>query len=293
MMDCQVVELDRETAGNYKMLTLGPYQHYLERIAAGGPQVLAAGLNFLGLPVGLALACQNTAGSADIISLLIQEDFRGRGYAGSLLDCLGAMAQKQGIPVLKTGYSSGNPYAAQIERVLRKAGFSLPLVTSTVYRYSSKGVAEDGYPWFIRFDLPAMPEGFIRWQDVTFQEREQLKRQAWFPEYLSPFIDEHLLEPLNSLAYRVDGEIAAWLITHRLRSDAVLYKSFYVREDLRNAGIAALMLIKAIRLQFEQGISEYLLTIHNQNYLVLPMVKRWMKGFTVLAHEWKQAVKKF
>lgn len=291
-MECQVVELDRDTVGNYKGLTLGPYQHHLDRIATGEKRVFAAGLNFLGIPVGLALACQNIAYSADIISIFIQEDFRGRGYAGQLLDCLGIMARRQAIPFLKIGYGSRNPYAVQIEKVIGKSGFSKPVITSTVYRYSSKGVAEADYPWFIQYDLPAMPEGLMLWQEVTVAEREKLKKVEWFPEHLSPFTDEYLLEPLNSLAYRVDGEIGAWMITHRLRSDAVLYKSIFVREDLRSTGIAALMLLKAIRLQFEAGITEYLLTIYNENHLILPMVKRWMKGFTVSANEWKHAVKK-
>ena len=291
-MDCQVMELDQETAGNYKALTLGPYQHHLERIAAGDTKVFAAGLNFLGLPVGLALACQRAADYAEIISLFVQEDFRGRGHAGKLLDYLEAMAQKQGVRVFNIGYSSGNPYAAQIEQVLVKSGFSPPMVTNTVYRYSSKGVAEADYPWFIQYDLPAMPEGIIRWQDISSEEREKLRNAVWFPEWLSPFSDEHLVEKLNSLAFRVDGEIASWMVTHRLRSDVILYKSIYVREDLRSSGIAALMLIKAIQLQFEQGITEYLLTIYNQNHLILPMVKRWMKGFAVLANEWRQAFKK-
>lgn len=292
-MDCQVMELDRETAGIYKPLTLGPYQHHLERIATGDKQVFAAGLSFLGIPAGLALACRNPAYFAEVISLYVQDDYRGHGYAEKLLDCLGTLAQKQGIRILNIGYSSRNPYTAQIERVLSKAGFSQPVVTSTVFRYSSKGVAELNYPWFIKYELPTMPEGFIKWQDVTLKERQKLTQADWFPKGLSPFIDEHLLEPSNSLAYRVGGEIAAWLITHRLRSDAILYKSFFVREDLREAGIAGMLLLKAIRLQFEQGISEYLLTIYNENQLILPMVNRWMKGFTVSANEWKQAVKKF
>ena len=67
-MECQVVELNQETASNYKFLTLGPYQHHLDRVTAGDQQVFAAGLSFLGIPVGLALANRLSKDFAEISS---------------------------------------------------------------------------------------------------------------------------------------------------------------------------------------------------------------------------------
>lgn len=285
-MLCNIIELDHNTAPSYKSLTLGPYQPNLDRLAETEKRVLAVGLEFLGMPVGLGIALINSDNNPMLLSLFVQENFRGKGYAGKMLSRLEEMASRQGSKVMVAGFSSTNPCVEQFKRVLLKSGYGEPQVTSTIYRHSSLGLSEAELPWFFKYELPAGPEGLFFWKDAAAGEREKLQNAPWLPTGLTPFIDEHLIEPLNSLAIRAAGEVIGWIITHRLRSDTILYRSFYMREDFRNTGIAALMLLKSIKLQYQHGIPQYMLTIANQNMDVIPMINRWMVGYALAKTQW-------
>jgi GNAT superfamily N-acetyltransferase len=290
-MECNIIELDNITAQAYKPLTLGPYQYNLDRFAENEKQVLAVGLNFLGSPVGLGIALRNPDQNTMLLSLFVQENFRGRGYAGKMLSRLEEMGSQNGSKVMIAGFNTTNPCVEQFKRVLIKCGYSEPAVTSTIYRHSSLGLSEEELPWFFKYELPADPDGLFFWKDATTSEKEKLKNASWLPAGLSPFIDEHLIENLNSLAVRVNGEIVGWIIAHRLRSDTILYRSLYMREDFRNTGIAALMLLKSIKLQYQQGIPQYMLTIVNENMDVIPMINRWMVGYALAKTQWLNAGK--
>lgn len=68
---------------------------------------------------------------------------------------------------------------------------------------------------------------------------------------LSPFREEHLIEPRSSFGLRYQGQIVGWMITHRIAVDTVRYSALFIRPDLQSMGRAIPMLATAIRHQLE------------------------------------------
>jgi hypothetical protein len=91
--------------------------------------------------------------------------------------------------------------------------------------------------------------------ELTNQERESIQEQQatspWYPEILSPWSDEEIIEPLNSLGLRYKDQVVGWMITHRVAEDTIRYTKMFVRKDLQSLGRAISLLAKAIKLQLE------------------------------------------
>ena len=72
-----------------------------------------------------------------------------------------------------------------------------------------------------------------------------------YPEILSPWSDEEIIEPLNSLGLRYEDQVVGWMITHRVAENTIRYTKMFVRKDLQSLGRAISLLAKAIKLQLE------------------------------------------
>src|SRR5262249_62225796 len=81
-------------------------------------------------------------------------------------------------------------------------------------------------PWAKAYRLQA-GDVIFDWAELTAAEREAILRQQaespWYPEGLTPFQEEAIINAATSVGVRRRGEVVAWMITHRIAPDTVRY----------------------------------------------------------------------
>ena len=207
-----------------------------------------------GLPAGLALA-EIKPYSAEVLSLFVGALFRRQGIAGALLARLEHELSQRGVGRLSLTYPSGKPTTAALERLLQKNGWEEPrpqMMLITISNWTEEQLFAPA--WMRKTSLP--PDYTIfPWSELTAEERALLLslqgQPDGFPDRLSPFNEEHLIESATSLGCRYRNEIAGWLITHRIAPDTLRYTSLFVRPDLPFKGMGVRLLAKAFACHFQ------------------------------------------
>ena len=149
-------------------------------------------------------------------------------------------------------------------------------------------------PWMHKYSLPTSFSAFL-WSELTKNERMiiQQKQEAeqWYPESLSPFQDEEIIEPLNSLGLRYKGEVVGWMITHRLTPDTIRYTSLFIRQDFQNLGRAIPLLAKAIYLHNSSKVTKGIFVVEIENKPMCRFVKRRMAPYLTSITETRETFK--
>ena len=76
----------------------------------------------------------------------------------------------------------------------------------------------------------------------------------WYPDILSPFTEEDIIEPINSL-------------THRISENTIRYTILFVKEELQSIGRGIALLARAIKLNLnhpEINQGSFALLINNE-----------------------------
>lgn len=135
-------------------------------------------------------------------------------------------------------------------QLLKAKSYSPPKFSGLVCKSRDRGKILNA-PFLKKSLLPPSCEVFL-WKDLPQAERafikDKQKQSPWYPEILSPFSNEADIEFLNSLGLRYRGEIAGWVITHRISKKTIRYTTSFVREDLQQYGFTAPLLIEAIKI---------------------------------------------
>jgi GNAT superfamily N-acetyltransferase len=246
------IELNNKTAILYQNLT---YPTYRPRLKIVDDSILAVGVNFASQPVGLVLAetyTEKNQKNASILSLFVVPEHRGRGLGKSLLNYVENLLYQLGCSQVNVVYVS-NSTTPHWEKILDKFNWSHPQLRMLVC--SSIIANFQSATWLkVANTLPSTYTIFP-WVELTNQERELIKQQQaispWYPEILSPWSEEEIIEPLNSLGLRYKNQVVGWMVTHRVAEDTIRYTKMFVREDVQSLGRAISLLATAIKLQLE------------------------------------------
>lgn len=225
----RVRPVDGADAVRFAGLTRTDLRPRLLHPPAARPTV-AVGAEALGQPIGLALAELFPSRYAEVLSLYVAPPWRADGLGTELLSRLERELVARGAALADLLYTTGTATTTALESALRRLGWPEPERRMLVCRFRPERILEA--PWLAPQVFPAAFEVFP-WADLRASERLALADRGWYPRDLDPLAEETTLEPCTSLGLRYRGELAGWLITHRVDADTVRYTTGFVRGDLQ------------------------------------------------------------
>lgn len=241
-------------------MTFPAYRHFLDlEPVRRHPQVpntpvvmpVALGGRVGGEPAALALAeiREGQTAKAEVLSLFVVPEHRGRGLGTALLETMGAYLSRMGIVEVMGVYMTGQPGQQAVERILEKAGWSKPEIRQLTLRFTLEEARRTG--WYGKYPLEAGYTVFP-WKYLTESEREALKASqratGWIKPDLEPWKhDAEGFEPVSSLGIRLQGELVGWIINHALDARVVRFTCSFIRRDLGRRGKIVPVYSEAIR----------------------------------------------
>ena len=202
-----------------------------------------------GRPAGLALAeiSASDPSTAELLSLLVVSEARGRGLATALVAALEQDLARRGVAEISGVYMSGKAFTPALERVFARRGFSAPQVRKIVVQCTPEEAARTDW-----FQKARLPEGGLvfPWAELPREEYDQLRRsqaeRPWIPQILEPWSCGEHVDAASSFGLRLYGEVAGWVLTHRVAPLLVRYTACFVREDLQAQGALFPVLVASI-----------------------------------------------
>lgn len=225
------------------------YPLYRSRLQVNKLSFIAVKADVLDQPIGLALAeIEARRQTANLLSVYTITRHRRKGAAAGLIHHVESELRRCGCKTLKAVYETNRANTIAVEGMLRKCKFPEAKMRALVCRCYGDRLKQS--PWMKKSLLPSAFEIFL-WKDLTDNEKQSMKesrkRSPWYSEQLSPFNEEDIIEPLNSIGLRYKGEVAGWMITHRIAEDTIRYTSIFVRDDLQKYGLSVPLLIESIK----------------------------------------------
>jgi GNAT superfamily N-acetyltransferase len=272
-----------EVLQHYEELTFPPVARRLAVRSTNGVWCGAVALG-AGGPVGLALvevAATAEPGTAQLFSLAVLPDHRGRKLGGALVGVAERVARDAGCVAIQGAFRTSWRDCPAIEALLASRGWSSPETRMVLAR--SESAFAHAYLRAPATELPVEAEIFS-WEQLTAAERGQiLGRQEddpWFPAVLTPFQEEPRLEPTISVGLRWQGEVTGWLICHRVAFDTLQYSAYFVRQDLRGRGLGQALLREGIRRRLaDPDIRRAILAVDARNHRVRALVEGRFRHF--------------
>jgi GNAT superfamily N-acetyltransferase len=265
----------------YSPLTYPLYRSRLQNLTLEG-NTIAVGASVSDKPVGLALAEILTDGSAKVLSIFVEPNFRSLGIGTALLHTLEKELILRGCTNIEIVYTFSQLTTLALEPLLQKCNWSSPKPRMLICKTTTDDMINA--PWMKLSRLPASYEIFP-WMEITPQERVALKKQQeekqWMASDAIPFDYEQDLEPINSIGLRYKGEVVGWLITHRTAADTIRYTCSYVRPDIQKMGRIIPLYIRATQLQMEAGISRGTWTVSLIHTSMIAFVKKHMGPYLI------------
>jgi GNAT superfamily N-acetyltransferase len=226
-------------------------------------------------PAGLVYGEIDEAGTGHVRCLFVKAAYRKQGIGRKLLAAIEEEFHRAGCGQAQLAYVTGKPSTEALEQALRSQGWDAPSPQVLFCNIDSRML-----DWYV-YQAPGwLVEGFEleKWIDITEADREKIARtqaeQAWIPEDLVPFQYEENLEPLNSFAIRYHGEVAGWMITHRVRPDTIRYTCSFIREDLQRRFRILPIYQEAYRAQSAAGVMNALFMVPYRHKAMVNFVKR-------------------
>lgn len=217
-MRIDVHSLRTEESPEFTGLTYDRYKHLVKHGENNRQAFYSIGARIDNIPAGLALCELISPETVELKSLFVLPQYRRKGVAGALLNLAEREAKQRGCRTFAALYQDQGPCKDGIAHLLKASGYSEPAFSGLVCKSRNRGKILDA-PFLKKSLLPPSCEVFL-WKDLAPAEkefiREKQKHTPWYPEILSPFSNETEIEYLNSLGLRYRGEIAGWVITHRI-----------------------------------------------------------------------------
>ncbi|MBW4458437.1 MAG: GNAT family N-acetyltransferase [Nostoc indistinguendum CM1-VF10] len=276
----EFVALDVANAALYENLTYPSFRPLLQGLIPNG-STIAVGVRFLLSPVGLVLTkCDGNGG--EVLSLFVVPEHRHRGLGKALLSYAERELYRRGCLYASLVYMP-NKTTLALEQILASCGWSTPKPRMLVGLNTYMSIENTPLVGVIknclnRYCLPAS-FAIFPWLELTLAERETIENQqgtfGWHPEFLSPFNEEDILEPCNSLGLRYQEQVVGWIITHRVTVNTVRYTSLFVRQDLQRLGRAIPLMFTAFLLQLKiKDATKAIFTVRADNAAMLRFVHK-------------------
>lgn len=216
-------------AGRYLDLTFPSYRPLLS-VPDGRFVAIAATAG--GAPAGLALAHIESPETATVLSVAVRRCWRRHGLAGALLARLEEELRALGSRSTRCVYVAGNPSTDAVERLLRRRGWETPAPRTLICR--AYATVMKTAPWM---QNPPLLDGasLFPWAELSENERGALA-----PDMPPNF------EPANSLGLRWEGEVAGWMVTHRIARSLIRYTRLSLKPELRRTGRAVALVAASV-----------------------------------------------
>lgn len=238
-------------------------------------------------PIGLALVKIDN-NQSEILSFFIHPEHRGKGLGKKLLTQVEIELRKRKCYQVRVIYVS-NATTPAFERILEQLNWTVPQLRMLV----CKGVIEKFQ------DSPllslTLPSSYLifPWIELTQKERKKIQQQQlsspWYPEVLSPFDEEEMIEPINSLGLRYQDQVVGWMITHRVAQDTIRYTKLFVKQELQSLGRAIPLLTTALKLQLEKSDARKgVFTVIADNSKMIKFVDKRLNSYlTSMSSSWQ------
>ncbi|MCW5315533.1 GNAT family N-acetyltransferase [Nostoc sp. KVJ3] len=265
----------------YSALTYPLYRSRLQSLTIEG-NTIAIGASVSDKPVGLALAEILGDGSAKLLSIFVESNYRRLGIGTALVNTLEEELILRYCRSIEIIYIADQSTTLALECLLKKCNWPSAKPRMLLCKTTTDDMTNA--PWMKLSRLPASYEIFP-WVEITPQERLALKKQQeekqWMASDAIPFDYEQDLEPINSIGLRYKGEVVGWLITHRTAPDTIRYTCSYVRPDIQKMGRIIPLYIRATQLQMEAGISKGTWTVSLMHTSMIAFVKKHMEPYLI------------
>ncbi|WP_281173026.1 GNAT family N-acetyltransferase [Cohnella panacarvi] len=236
------------------------------------PHHLLLGAAMFDQPAGLLIAIYSADKSIVVInSIFVAPRFRNMGIATRLLKAVIEHSKGSRIDIK---YFTNLSEVSYLERALHQVGFDPPELASVYYQVDLSTLA--AAPWISRCKR-SPGYRMVPWQQITEQQRQDLKEKRYcdYPETLSPFIQEEVIEASGSFVLlRGDGVIMGWIIYHRHVKHAVLSRSLFIAESLQNNGIGLTMIGYSVSRMADRNIQCIVFQVIASNRRMLRLVDR-------------------
>lgn len=281
--------LTAEEASAFSALTFPAYRHLLalERaprhlgMALLRPVLpVACGAFFGEVPVGLALAeiPDDPAEGAELLSLFVQQPYRGNGIATSLLESLSNELSNLGLSRVHAVYMTGQPSQSALERVLSRCGWTEPVPRMLSVRITLEKLRRTD--WYGRYRLDPEFEIFP-WISLTSAERDVLfasqQERGWIAPNLEPWKhDADGFEPVSSVGVRYRGSVVGWVINHAVSDKVVRFTCSFIRKDFGRRGKLVPVYTESIRRLLETEFESCTFTVPLQHRGMAAFTLRWI-----------------
>jgi uncharacterized protein (TIGR03032 family) len=256
-----------------------------ERWQVRPPQGSLTAINTLyqGQVIGAAVAeVQPDTISAELLSLLVVKEHRGRGVGKTLLSAMEQSLADTGCKKLEIHYRTDWTSLPVIEHLLEGRGWEAPRDKTVVFKIDIQDLA--GAPWLEQSQTFEFPAGFtiFPWIELTLGERNEIikrqEEQPWFPPEVTPFQEEDILEPLTSLGLRYQGQVVGWMITHRTGTDIIQYTSLFISPEFLRKGLARALMAESMKLQIAAGVPDFVWMVDVRNEPMMKFIDRVGRG---------------
>lgn len=191
-----------------------------------------------------------------LTSLIVDPGHQNKGIGSKLMLHLIEHLKALGLRILNFQYSE----CPHLEKMLKQTGFEPSVLLMRRYFFDqSSFLNESSLPDWYFSPLPKLPQDFslFLWSEALPKEIETAKdwvrANPQINQY-SPFDDQYPFDPITSLGLRYKGELAGWMINHRLKPKLLRYTGFYVIPEVRGIGPAVCMLKESIRRHIEDDV---------------------------------------
>jgi GNAT superfamily N-acetyltransferase/predicted GNAT family acetyltransferase len=241
--------LHAANVSRFTSLTLDAYRTALTQLPE---HQLAIGAFYLWQPVGLILISRSPDRKrAEVLSLSVISPHRGHGVASGLLAEAEHILAEEGFEQIDLRYTTNLDQVSALEHILQKRGWSPPITLRIVCETDVTRYVNG--PLYT-FQAP-LPEGYeiFAWKALSPLERESiLQRHAstpggWFPEEVSPFAQEEIVEPINSLGLRFNGQVVGWLVSHRVSPSTIYYAEAFIAREHKGHGFGLMLAAESSR----------------------------------------------
>ena len=181
--------------------------------------------------VGLVLGWIESS-RATLSSVFVSKDYRRRGIASKLVAIAEKSARARGAAKAMASISA-NSNSEPIRGVLKKNDWMDPVRQRSLIATCCPEMRLKDAPWLKKNFNDSRLEVFP-WSELTDDESEKLEStqassDCWFPEMLSPLIDNTHLHQPTSLGIRFEGEVIGWLITHRVNDGPISFVTMFAK----------------------------------------------------------------
>ena len=208
-----------ENLEKYQRLTYPPYRPILDNLQDSKYIAISAEDNqeILGLTMGKIDYKKNIG---EVLSLFVIPEYRRQGIGNQLLVALETEFRGKICQQIDLIYIPNQTIIA-LEKIFQKNAWSKPKARMLIGLGERETIKNMPWLW-LNLDQK-LPLGYeiFPWGELTSKERTILEKSLWYPDILSPFTEEDIIEPINSLGLRYNHQVVGWMITHRISENTI------------------------------------------------------------------------